>query len=340
MGSLSDHRSTMSDDSGSSPAWEGSKRRLRGWLLAALILSLIIHGILFQVLQTSKLERFTVSDQTERLVPRPFAMKQAKIDPKAFDEPEKETPPEKLVASSRKLPELAPEKPTTKLPDKVKLTPIAPELAKPILNEKPGTVQSSASSLPGPRSSVEVEKSLDQARSALEKETAPTVTSAPIKLPTSENANEQSGQGGMGHGDSPTFSDLDDLLSKAGPLSGSVAPVNMPGGALFAYDSAELQPEAVTALQKLGELIKRNPRSTFSIEGHTDSTGDPTYNQRLSEIRAEAVKEWLVKEMAVDPSRIATRGFGSTRLLAPATGTKEQQTKNRRVEIVIKTPRR
>jgi outer membrane protein OmpA-like peptidoglycan-associated protein len=53
-----------------------------------------------------------------------------------------------------------------------------------------------------------------------------------------------------------------------------------------------------------------------------------------------SVKSWLVNEMQIDPNRIQTRGFGSSRPLAPVTGTVDEQRLNRRVEIVIKTRRR
>jgi len=136
----------------------------------------------------------------------------------------------------------------------------------------------------------------------------------------------------------PGFSDLDQLLSQAGPLSGDVKPVNMPGGALFEFDKADLLPQAIDQLHKLGELIKRNPRATFSIEGHTDSIGSPEYNQKLSETRAEAVKAWLIANMHIDPSAIQARGFGSEHLIVPS-GDRAQQAINRRVEIVIRTPK-
>jgi OOP family OmpA-OmpF porin len=88
-------------------------------------------------------------------------------------------------------------------------------------------------------------------------------------------------------------------------------------------------------LRKLGTLIQRNPRTTFLIEGHTDSFGSPEYNLGLSERRALAVKSWLVEEMGIEPSRIRTKGLGSTRLVAPASESIEGQRLNRRVEIVL-----
>ncbi len=72
----------------------------------------------------------------------------------------------------------------------------------------------------------------------------------------------------------PGFSDLDQLLSQKGPL-GSGTKLRMPDDQLFSYDSADLQSSAISQLQKLGTLIKRNSRATFSVEGYTDSFGSP-----------------------------------------------------------------
>ena len=136
----------------------------------------------------------------------------------------------------------------------------------------------------------------------------------------------------------PNFSDLDSLLSAQGPLSSKTAPILLPTDLLFDYDSATLRPAAVGSLQKLADLIERNPNANFLIEGHTDSFGAPEYNAHLSRDRAESVKAWLAASANIDPARIQTRGMGMTRLLVPG-GTVEQQQLNRRVEIVIKNNR-
>ena len=131
------------------------------------------------------------------------------------------------------------------------------------------------------------------------------------------------------------YSDLDDLLAQTGGLTTAAGPIFMPSDVLFGYDESFLRPEAITSLEKLGELIRRNPDARFRIEGHTDSFGGADYNARLSRARAESVEQWLADRMKIDPARIDTRGLGSTRPLAPTTGSVEEQQLNRRVEIVI-----
>src|SRR4030095_8946087 len=133
---------------------------------------------------------------------------------------------------------------------------------------------------------------------------------------------------------------LDDALSRTGPLPAGGVPIAMPGGALFDYDKAELRPDALDQMQKLAELLRRNPGSTFKIEGHTDSIGSREYNLELSLRRAEAVKAWLVQALRIDPARIETVGYGPDNLIVPGNKSIEEQQPNRRVEIVIKTSRR
>ena len=73
--------------------------------------------------------------------------------------------------------------------------------------------------------------------------------------------------------------------------------MRMPDDQLFSYDSADLQLSAMVQLQKLGTLIKRNPKATFTVEGYTDSLGSFEYNLDLSQRRADSVKQYLVEAM-------------------------------------------
>ena len=132
---------------------------------------------------------------------------------------------------------------------------------------------------------------------------------------------------------------IDAALQRTGPLPAGDK-IGMPGGALFEHDQAVLLTEAIDELSKLAALVQRNPKAAFSIEGHTDATGTPEYNQRLSERRAEAVKAWLVEKFSIPSERIQTVGLGSSKLIVPADKSIEEQRPNRRVEIVIKTNRK
>lgn len=146
----------------------------------------------------------------------------------------------------------------------------------------------------------------------------------------------------------PGFSDLDSLLAQKGPL-GSGTKMRLPDDQTFNYNSAELMPSAASQLQKLGTLIKRNPKATFSVEGYTDSFGPPDYNLELSQRRADTVKQYLVDVMGINPAQINPRGFGSTKFLVPPRPTGgpqdeqveiQRQQPNRRVVIVVHTDAR
>jgi outer membrane protein OmpA-like peptidoglycan-associated protein len=174
-------------------------------------------------------------------------------------------------------------------------------------------------------------------------------TSTTIKRPNTFTNKLPGDSAGPNRDRPPGFSDLDSLLSQKGPL-GSGTQLRMPDDQLFNYDSADLQPSAIIQLEKLGTLIKRNPKATFTVEGYTDSLGSFDYNLELSQRRADSVKQYLVEVMGINPAQIDTRGYGATRFLVPprsvAFNTPEEQIEierqrpNRRVVIVVRTDAR
>src|SRR6266849_2667254 len=121
-------------------------------------------------------------------------------------------------------------------------------------------------------------------------------TSTIIKRPNTFTSKLPGDSAGPNKKGAPGFSDLDQLLAQKGPL-GSGTKLRMPDDQLFEYDSAALQSSAISQLQKLGTLIKRNPNATFTVEGYTDSFGGPEYNLELSQRRADSVKQYLVEAM-------------------------------------------
>ena len=101
---------------------------------------------------------------------------------------------------------------------------------------------------------------------------------------------------------------------------------------LFAFNSAELTPEARTTLDNLGRALQSAElrSSRFEVAGHTDATGDAESNKRLSDERAAAVKNYLVTNFGVDASRIQSVGYGKAELLDPSHPTSAI---NRRVQV-------
>ncbi len=135
------------------------------------------------------------------------------------------------------------------------------------------------------------------------------------------------------------FSNLDDLLGHGARLGGSTAPILMPTDLLFEYGSDQLAEGARLSLMKLGFLIQKNPDSLFIIEGHTDSFGTEQFNLELSQRRANAVVSWLLASLRLTTDRVQAVGMGKSKMLAPAGGSIEAQSLNRRVEIKVR-PRR
>lgn len=102
----------------------------------------------------------------------------------------------------------------------------------------------------------------------------------------------------------------------------------------FDFDKAAIRPADVAELEKGVAFVKKYPGYKISIEGHTDSVGTEAYNQRLSERRAVAVKDYLVKQGAADGNRMTTVGYGESKPIAD-NKTPEGRFQNRRVEILI-----
>jgi outer membrane protein OmpA-like peptidoglycan-associated protein len=106
-------------------------------------------------------------------------------------------------------------------------------------------------------------------------------------------------------------------------------------GVNFETNKATLKPGAREKLSKLSGVLLGFPGEyKLEIEGHTDSTGSDAYNQKLSQSRAESVRNFLV-EQGIPTGRIpSTQGFGRTKPIAP-NDTRANREKNRRVDIVI-----
>jgi len=104
---------------------------------------------------------------------------------------------------------------------------------------------------------------------------------------------------------------------------------------LFDFNKASLKPGARERLSKLAGILLAYPgQYQIEIEGHTDSVGSEDYNQKLSEGRAAAVRDYLSQEGIKSEKIIAVRGFGKSKPVT-TNDTAEGRQMNRRVEIVI-----
>lgn len=102
----------------------------------------------------------------------------------------------------------------------------------------------------------------------------------------------------------------------------------------FETGSANIAADSQSVMEKDAEAIKAMPADTkIEIGGHTDNTGDPNFNTTLSQDRADAVKDQLVK-LGVSADMLTTKGYGSTKAIAD-NSTPEGKLKNRRIEFVV-----
>jgi outer membrane protein OmpA-like peptidoglycan-associated protein len=105
------------------------------------------------------------------------------------------------------------------------------------------------------------------------------------------------------------------------------------GDVEFDAGKAALQPAAVTAIDRLAQLMGVYAEHSIRIEGHTDALGDDAANQQLSERRANAVRDALLAR-GIDAARIEAVGYGETRPIAD-NATDAGREKNRRIDIVL-----
>ena len=101
----------------------------------------------------------------------------------------------------------------------------------------------------------------------------------------------------------------------------------------FEKDSTELTGESVRTVRNLTTVLKAYPAVSVALEGHTDSTGEPSANKQLSLDRADAVKDLMVKG-GIAESRITVAGLGQESPIA-TNDTEEGRAKNRRLELIV-----
>lgn len=101
----------------------------------------------------------------------------------------------------------------------------------------------------------------------------------------------------------------------------------------FDFDKATLKPESLTELEKVYDLMSENPKIVVELSGHTDSRGSDAYNKDLSQRRAQAVVDYLVKK-GIKADRLIAKGYGEERPI-DTNDTDEGRAHNRRTEFTI-----
>ncbi|MBA4745654.1 MAG: OmpA family protein [Muricauda sp.] len=142
--------------------------------------------------------------------------------------------------------------------------------------------------------------------------------------------------------DGDTLADMDDDCPKvAGPVSNNGCPEvtqevqkqlnDYAKTILFDTGKATIKPESVTVMVDIIQILNEYPNAKFTVEGHTDSVGSKESNQKLSEARANSVRDFLINE-GISGNRLTAIGYGEEKPIA-SNGTKIGRKQNRRVEI-------
>ncbi len=105
-------------------------------------------------------------------------------------------------------------------------------------------------------------------------------------------------------------------------------------GVEFEFNSAKLKPESYPVLDDAARILTMHPEIDVEVQGHTDDIGSDAYNLRLSQKRAEAVRDYLIDVHMIEPVRLIPVGYGERRPIAD-NSTEEGRQKNRRVEFLI-----
>jgi len=109
--------------------------------------------------------------------------------------------------------------------------------------------------------------------------------------------------------------------------------LDLPSDVNFAFDKSDIQPRFYHTLNAVSRVLAHYPATYVDVNGHTDAIGSYSYNQALSERRADAVADFLA-DRSVNPVRMHVQGFGKTEPIT-SNATVEGRAANRRVEIIL-----
>jgi len=142
--------------------------------------------------------------------------------------------------------------------------------------------------------------------------------------------------GGIGHYMDKQEEVMRDRLQGSGvqvQREGNNLNLIMPGNITFATNRSEIRSDFYDVLNSVTQVLKEYNKTNVRISGHTDSTGSDKINQKLSEDRANSVRDYLVGQQ-ISPNRIEAAGYGSHRPIA-SNDTEAGRQANRRVEMQL-----
>ena len=116
--------------------------------------------------------------------------------------------------------------------------------------------------------------------------------------------------------------------------------IELPADVLFDFDKSEIRPDAALALKEAAGILREKAKGPVRVEGHTDAKGSASYNQTLSEARANSVKQWLIDKEGLSSLAFTIKGLGAAKPAAPnanpdGSDNPEGRQQNRRVALVF-----
>jgi OOP family OmpA-OmpF porin len=318
------------------------ERLQKRWIIAAVAIALFFHAGVAGVFGLYKIPRLQTPAQHSDMV-GPFTVKQVEIDPNAL-KPDRPDPTAHLPSPE------APKNPADfnldpTLVEKALRTP-QPMVRPPTLPDPSRVVAASDLSQGAPY----VENANASVTADIAK-VAPVAASSDPLASTSKMAEDiinssqgapQAGQPSgtlssstQGAGDVPGFGSLPptpppDLTHLPEPVL-----LRLPADVLFDFDSSQLKPDAANILGQASAMIAKYPDASITVDGYSDSFGKPDYNLTLSELRAQAVRDWLQAHAPSGTYHFKSQGHGSADFVVSPTLSIDQQQPNRRVELVI-----
>jgi OOP family OmpA-OmpF porin len=342
----------MADGYSWSEMRDGGTYRLPGpehlgwWAAVAMLLSILLHVAVFLALDRMKIAlRF---EQALELSTSPVDIRRVEVKPMDVDET---VPPEDVVQPPKDAAELLeeidllnalPKDQEIDIKPEIKESEYALQMKNPAAEGDPAAVAMDVSAgLEMDADLPELGRQPEQLKPAEVGQV--TVDPGAVQgedtdlTKFTEDLVKRGANGNVEKGALDGIASLDDLLGL--PPNVLVGKKTMlPSDLLFEFNRAELRENAKVGLMKLAMLMDINPNLYCWIEGHTDLVGGDDFNLDLSIRRADAVRKYLVESLRMDASKIITRGFGRYEPLI-ITGTPEEQSANRRVEIRMrKTP--
>ena len=313
---------------------------LRWWATVAMLLSILLHIVVFFSLERMKIALHFEPPREIRT--RSIPMRQVEVRPLETEHPQPDdavvTPPKEAASLMEEVDLLSalPKDLEIDIKPAIQEAEYALQMKRPAMQGDPSAMAQEISS--GLEVSTDLPELGRQPEHLRPAETGQlTVDPGAVQMDDhelgkfTEDLIKRGAKGNVEKGALTGMASLDDLLDlPPNILLGKMT--MLPSDLLFEFNRADLRESAKVGLMKLALLMDRNPTLYCWIEGHTDLVGGDDFNLDLSVRRAAAVKNYLASSLRMDESKISIRGFGRRAPLVTR-GTTDEQAVNRRVEI-------